>query len=94
MTDEERTAIEIIKREIKELQTEIDIYKEDRYFYEEHLLHFLLKEKEVKELVLNLINKQEKAIDRMAQFIYTKTDFTTCGNIKFIKEYFMEDKDD
>ena len=38
------------------------------------------------------INKLNNVIDRMAEYIYSKTDFTTCGNIKFIKEYFMKER--
>ena len=39
------------------------------------------------------INKLNNVIDIMAEYIYSKTDFTTCGNIKSIKEYFMKDNE-
>lgn len=38
--------------------------------------------------LLNLINKQSKIIDEMAEYIRVKTDFTTVGNINAIKQYF------
>lgn len=69
MNKEEKKAIEIIQREINELQMEIDARKEDRNFNDEPELAFYLQQKETKETVLNLVQKQEKVIDEMANEI-------------------------
>lgn len=97
MTDEEKKAIKIIQREINELQMEIDARKEDRNFNDEPELAFYLQQKETKETVLNLIQKQEKVIDGMADKLSEYTcwnkdnlDMNKLAPIEEIKQYFYK----
>lgn len=83
MEEERLYDLYAIEEDIKILTEEYSTHKKEEAI--EHLIEAYRKSKEQ--------NKElEKAIDRMTEFIYTKTDFTTSGNIKSIKEYFMEDK--
>ena len=71
MTDEEKKAIKIIQKEIKELEMEIKACEEN-IDVDEPELAFYIQQKETKETVLNLIQKQGKVIDEMAN-IFLKT---------------------
>ena len=90
MTEEEKKAIEYVEQFIG---------IEKQYKYKPIKIKTLKNTRLAIQTILNLIQKKDSeikklnnVIDRMAEYIYSKTDFTTCGNIKSIKEYFINNK--
>lgn len=79
MNDEEKKALENLGGAIGRRDCT------DLYWKDADIIYDLIQKQESE------INKLNNVIDRMAKYIYSKTDFTTCGNIKFIKEYFMKE---
>lgn len=62
MSEEEKEAIKFIQGEIKDLLNDIEYYKDYQNIIEKEEVH-------LKQTLLNLINKQQKVIDLMADVL-------------------------